>query len=103
MIQRYVWSTSCIGNERGSTMSMMTNEQNPFNWPNRRKYITVWVAVFTTALTALNCTSIAVLAAGGAPEHYGVSRQEYTLAVTMLVFAIANTPLVLAPISEVVS
>jgi hypothetical protein len=57
----------------------------------------------TTALTAMNCTSVAILSAAGASAHFGVSRQEFVLNVTLLVFAISNTPLVLAPMSEVVS
>ncbi|KAI9636527.1 MSF transporter [Dioszegia hungarica] len=75
---------------------------NPFNWSEPRKYIIVWVAVLTTMLTAMNCTSVAILTAAGGPEHFGVNRESFVLTLTLLLLTISFTPLILAPLSETV-
>lgn len=76
--------------------------QNPFNWPTWRKYLILWTAVFITTLSAANCTSTAIMAVWG-PEHFGTDREGYLLSLTVLLLSISFTPMVLAPLSEVVS
>jgi hypothetical protein len=80
----------------------LADAQNPFNWSEPRKYIIVWVAVLTTMLTAMNCTSVAILTAAGGPEHFGVNRESFVLTLTLLLLTISFTPLILAPLSETV-
>jgi len=58
-------------------------------------------ANFTSFLSAVNCTHIAIVNPAG-QERFGVSRDHFVLSVTVLLLAIALTPLVLAPISEAV-
>ena len=76
--------------------------QNPFNWTNKRKYTITLVATFITLCTALNCTSVAIMTTWG-PERFGVSREAFVLTFSVLLLAISFTPMVLAPLSEVVS
>lgn len=61
-----------------------------------------FVAVFITTCGAINCTSVAIMATWG-PAHFGVSREVFELSFTVVLVAISFTPMVLAPLSEVVS
>ncbi|KAK4686907.1 hypothetical protein P7C73_g3215, partial [Tremellales sp. Uapishka_1] len=74
--------------------------EDPFNWSMSRKYTMTLVAVFITALTAANATSVAPMTSRGV-AYYGVSREDYVLTITLYLIAISITPLALAPASEV--
>ncbi|KAL7419186.1 hypothetical protein Q5752_006023 [Cryptotrichosporon argae] len=73
--------------------------EDPFNWSPARKYATILVAVLITALTAGNATSTAPLAAWG-PAWLHVEREAFEGGLAAYLTAIAVTPLVLAPMSE---
>lgn len=76
--------------------------QEPKNWPIARKYTILSTAVITTLLTAVNCASVTILSPFG-QEYFGVSREVFLLSLTVMMICVASTPLVLAPLSEVVS
>jgi hypothetical protein len=52
--------------------------------------------------TAINCTSTTVMATWGT-EWFGVSRIQYILSFSIMMWSVSFTPMILAPISEVVS
>lgn len=85
-----------------ASWSRCTDWQNPQNWKEAKKYAVLFTAVLTTMLTAANCTSVAILNEFG-QVRFGVSREEFALSLTVLMISIACTPLVLAPLSELVS
>lgn len=62
----------------------------------------LFTALVTSTLTAVNCTHVAIVNPAG-QERFGVSREEFVWAISVLLFAIAFAPLVLAPLSETVS
>ena len=76
--------------------------ENPINWPSRRKWAITLTAMFLSALTALNVTSVAPMS-HFAPEWFHVTRVEFQLSLTVMMLAISLTPMILAPLSEVVS
>ena len=55
-----------------------------------------------TLLTAVNCTSGAIISTWGT-EYFGVNRTEFMASQTILMMTIAFTPMLLAPVSEAVS
>ena len=80
---------------------MKSWNQNPFNWTNRHKYTITLTAVFITTCTAINCTSVAIMATWG-PERFKCSREAFELSFTVVLVAISFTPMALAPMSEIV-
>jgi hypothetical protein len=76
-----------------------THPQNPKNWSTTRKYVVLLSALATTFLTAVNCTSVAIVTLHGM-AWFGVDRERITLSLTLLLIPIAFTPMVLAPLSE---
>jgi hypothetical protein len=57
------------------------------------------VLYYLVALTAVNATSVGVMAPWGVP-WFNTTHVGYALSVFMYLFGIAITPLVLAPMSE---
>ncbi|TXT06467.1 uncharacterized protein COLE_05798 [Cutaneotrichosporon oleaginosum] len=75
------------------------NPENPFNWSPLRKWTAIVVLYYLVALTAINATSVGVMAPWGVP-WFKTTYVGYALSVFMYLFGIAITPLVLAPMSE---
>ncbi|KAK1922845.1 major facilitator superfamily domain-containing protein [Papiliotrema laurentii] len=73
--------------------------QSPQNWSTWRKYSCLVTLLTTTTITAANCTHVAIVNPAG-QERFGVDRDHFTLAITLLLIAIAFAPLFLAPLSE---
>ncbi|KAL1410759.1 hypothetical protein Q8F55_001701 [Vanrija albida] len=71
----------------------------PLNWPAWRKYLTVGVTLFITLLTAGNATSVGIMATWGV-DWFHTTQTGFMLSLTMYLGALAITPLVLAPMSE---
>lgn len=61
--------------------------------------MTVGVVVFITALTAMNATTVGIMATWGV-EWFDTTYTGFELSLTMYLGALAITPLVLAPMSE---
>lgn len=78
------------------------NEQNPFNYTLLRKSVILFTACMITLLTAINCTSTAIISNWGI-DYFGVSRIQFLVSQTVLMVTIAITPMLLAPVSEAVS
>jgi hypothetical protein len=76
--------------------------QNPFNYTLLRKSVILFTACLITLLTAINCTSTAIISNWGI-DYFGVSREQFLVSQTVLMVTIAFTPMLLAPISEAVS
>jgi hypothetical protein len=55
-----------------------------------------------TLLTAVNCTSTAILSNWGI-DYFGVTREQFLVSQTVMMLTIAFTPILLAPVSEAVS
>ena len=81
---------------------MPPDSQHPLNWSPIRKHVTVFTAVCTALIAAINVTSIALLNPVGR-AYFGVTSESFTLGLTVNMVAIAIAPLFLAPLSEVVS
>ena len=79
-----------------------TDEQNPFNYTLLRKSVILFTACMITLLTAINCTSTAIISNWGI-DYFGVSRIQFLVSQTVLMVTIAFTPMLLAPVSEAVS
>ncbi|WOO81607.1 Efflux pump radE [Vanrija pseudolonga] len=73
--------------------------ENPLHWPAWRKYMTVGVVVFITALTAMNATSVGIMATWGV-QWFDTTYTGFELSLTMYLGALSITPLILAPMSE---
>ncbi|BEI96699.1 hypothetical protein CcaverHIS631_0202880 [Cutaneotrichosporon cavernicola] len=73
--------------------------EDPQNWSPLRKWTTIIVLYYLVALTAINATSVGVMAPWGVP-WFNTTYVGYALSVFMYLFGIAITPLVLAPMSE---
>ncbi|KAL1410927.1 hypothetical protein Q8F55_001870 [Vanrija albida] len=73
--------------------------QNPFNWSSPRKAATLAVALFISFLSTVMASSVGIMAHWG-PEWFRTSHTGYMLSITTYLLAIAFTPLVLAPTSE---
>ncbi|TXT15772.1 hypothetical protein VHUM_00275 [Vanrija humicola] len=73
--------------------------ENPLHWPVWRKYMTVGVVVFITALTAMNATTVGIMATWGV-EWFDTTYTGFELSLTMYLGSLAITPLILAPMSE---
>jgi hypothetical protein len=83
-------------------LAYYTNIQNPFNFSARRKAVILLVASFLCFCTAVNCTSVAITATWGT-EWFGVDNVQFIASQTIMMIMVAGTPLLLAPLSEVVS
>lgn len=69
------------------------------NWPAPRKWLTVFSVCYLTVMTAINATSTGVIAEWGMPWFHTDS-VGFMMGLFMYIMAIAWTPLVLAPMSE---
>jgi hypothetical protein len=85
-----------------STQVYNADIQNPFNYTLLRKSVILFTACLITLLTAINCTSTAIISNWGI-DYFGVSREQFLVSQTVLMVTIAFTPMLLAPISEAVS
>ncbi|WVQ64102.1 uncharacterized protein L199_002262 [Kwoniella botswanensis] len=74
---------------------------NPFNWSPARKYAILLTCVFITFTGAASLVSVGILATWGT-DYFHVSREVFLLQLTLPMMAIAFTPMVLAPLSEVI-
>ncbi|WWC73319.1 uncharacterized protein I206_107286 [Kwoniella pini CBS 10737] len=74
---------------------------NPFNWHTSRKYAILLTCVFITFTGAASLVSVGILSQWG-PGYFDVSREVFLLQLTLPMMAIAFTPMVLAPLSELI-
>ncbi|KAJ8107764.1 hypothetical protein OPT61_g8638 [Boeremia exigua] len=73
---------------------------NPFDWTEKRKNFTIWVACAITALTAYAAGSYSPGVAQMSAE-WGVSPVAVLVGITMYTTGFAVAPMVLAPFSEI--
>jgi hypothetical protein len=78
----------------------LSQEENPLNWPARRKWSSTIVLVFMTA-TITFCSSIHTPAIGGIVDTFKCAKTVATLGVTTFLIGFATGPLLFAPLSEV--
>lgn len=78
----------------------LAHEENPVNWPARKKWSSTIVLVFMTA-TITFCSSIHTAAIGGVTSTFRCSHTVATLGVTTFLIGFATGPLLFAPLSEV--
>ncbi|KAJ9479192.1 putative Polyamine transporter 3 (putative) [Pseudozyma hubeiensis] len=74
--------------------------ENPFNWPRSRRWLLVSVCFLFTACTAFNGCGYPS-ASYQASLDLGTTQLVYLVGNTVFLFAVAITPLILAPLSEV--
>jgi hypothetical protein len=96
------WSPDDPQVSRAHHWQRLPDAQSPQNWSTWRKYSCLVTLLTTTTITAANCTHVAIVNPAG-QERFGVDRDHFTLAITLLLIAIAFAPLFLAPLSETVS
>ena len=75
-------------------------EENPINWPPRKKWSATIVIVIMTA-TITFCSSIHSAAIGGVTRSFDCSKTVATLGVTTFLIGFATGPLLFAPLSEI--
>jgi multidrug resistance protein len=73
---------------------------DPFEWSEKRKNLTIWVACVITALTAFSAGSYSP-GIGQMTEEWGVSNVAALVGITMFTTGFAIAPMVLAPFSEI--
>lgn len=74
-------------------------EENPFNWPARKKWSATVVIVFMTANITF-CSSIHTAAIPGVARTFQCSPTIATLGVTTFLIGFASGPMLFAPLSE---
>lgn len=74
--------------------------ENPFNWPKSRRWLLVSVCFLFTACTAFNGCGYPS-GSYQASMDLGTTQLVYLVGNTVFLFAVAFTPLILAPLSEV--
>jgi multidrug resistance protein len=73
---------------------------DPFEWSEKRKNLTIWVACVITALTAFSAGSYSP-GIGQMTEEWGVSSVAALVGITTFTTGFAIAPMVLAPFSEI--
>jgi multidrug resistance protein len=73
---------------------------DPFEWSEKRKNLTIWVACVITALTAFSAGSYSP-GIGQMTEEWGVSNVAALVGITTFTTGFAVAPMVLAPFSEI--
>ncbi|KAF1913786.1 major facilitator superfamily domain-containing protein [Ampelomyces quisqualis] len=78
----------------------LTKYADPFEWPEWRKNLTIWVACVITALTAFSAGSYSP-GIGQMTADWGVSNVAALVGITTFTTGFAVAPMVLAPFSEI--
>ncbi|KAJ4286087.1 hypothetical protein N0V90_013436 [Kalmusia sp. IMI 367209] len=73
---------------------------SPFEWPETRKNMTIYIACFITALTAFSAGSYSP-GVGQMTEEWHISSVAAFVGITMFTCGFAVAPMILAPFSEV--
>jgi len=78
----------------------LAHEENPVNWPARKKWSSTIVLVFMTTVITF-CSSIHTATIAGVVNSFSCSKTVATLGVTTFLIGFATGPLLFAPLSEV--